>query len=427
MRRSRWRPFAPVVDRLEEIALLSGTTSTVLGLTPTQVSQAYGLNLTSFTSNGQTVKADGTGQTIAIVDAYHDPNLQSDLNTFDAKYGLPATTLNITAQTSTTNDGWAGEETLDVEWVHAIAPGATIDVVEAASASLTDLLNAVNVARNLSGVSVVSMSWGSNEFRGETSYDRVFTTPAGHTGITFLAATGDQGAYAGADWPASSPNVVAVGGTTLQLTSSGAYASETTWSGSGGGYSQFESEPGYQKSLQGTGVRTTPDVSLNADPNTGYAVYTTTPSTGKGSWQEVGGTSASTQVWAGIIAIVDQGRVLAGGTTLNGASQTLPALYSLSSSAFHDVISGGNGYSATSSYDLATGRGSPVLNKLIPALVAYTGTTTTTTGGGTTTTNGSGTTTSGGGTTTTGGGHQRGPGFGGQNGFSGYGGYGGMP
>jgi subtilase family serine protease len=176
-------------------------------------------------------------------------------------------------------------------------------------------------------------------------------------------------------------------------------------------------EPSYQKSVQTTGVRTTPDVSLNADPNTGYAVYTTIPSTGQGLWLQVGGTSASTQAWAGIIAIIDQGRVLSGQAPLDGATQTLPALYALSSSNFHDIVSGGNGYAATRGYDLATGLGSPVLNVLIPSLVGSTATATTGSGTGTTGSGtGSGTTTTGGGS----GGHHHG-------GFSGFGGFGGFP
>src|SRR5262249_1669222 len=152
------------------------------------------------------------------------------------------------------------------------------------------------------GVSVVSMSWGSSEFPGETAYDSDFTTPAGHTPITFLAASGDQSAYAGAQWPASSPNVVAVGGTTLVTNSVGTTLAEAAWSGSGGGFSSFESEPSYQFGVQLSGRRTTPDVSLDANPYTGLNTYFTAPSTGVGSWQVVGGTSASTQVWAGLIA-----------------------------------------------------------------------------------------------------------------------------
>jgi subtilase family serine protease len=370
MRRSR-RPFVPQLDRLEEIKLLA----TVSGYTPTDFRDAYNLNVTYFNTSGTWVAALGTGQTIAIVDAYHDPNLASDLAKFDSTFKLPVASLTqVNLAGTASDDGWAEEEALDVEWAHVAAAGAKLIVVEAASDSITDLMNAVNVARNIAGVSVVSMSWGGSEFSGQSAYDSYFTTPAGHTPITFVAATGDSSAFAGAEWPASSPNVLAVGGTTLRL-SSGSYGFETAWSGSGGGLSQVEGEPGYQASVQSTGVRTLPDVSINANPNTGYYVLFTAPSTGVISWQEVGGTSASAQVWAGFIADADQGRAMLGLATLNGTTQTLPALYALPSSAFHDVTSGSNGYRATSGYDLATGLGTPIGNMVIPLLAYYTGST----------------------------------------------------
>ena len=142
---------------------------------------------------------------------------------------------------------WEAEEAMDVEWAHAIAPGANIILVEANSGSTSDLMAAVNTARNIPGVSVVSMSWGGNEltFNYFTNYNSYFTTPAGHIGITFLAATGDSGSPA--SYPAFSPNVLAVGGTTLTLNSDGSYNSETGWDGSGGGISQIESQPSYQR------------------------------------------------------------------------------------------------------------------------------------------------------------------------------------
>ena len=201
---------------------------------------------------------------------------------------------------------------------------------------------AVKAASGTAGVSVVSMSWGVNEFSGETAYDSAFTTP----GITYLAASGDS---AGVEYPAASPDVVAVGGTTLTLSGTGSYGSETAWVDSGGGYSRYESEPAYQESVQTTGLRSTPDVAFDGDPNTGVEVYETPPSGSQypfgssaatqGSWQVVGGTSLGTPAWAAIIAIVDQGRAVAGQSSLTGATQTLPALYGLSSSDFHSVAS----------------------------------------------------------------------------------------
>jgi subtilase family serine protease len=259
--------------------------------------------------------------------------------------------LNVVDQAGTqTDSGWALEESMDVEWAHAIAPGASILVVEAAPSysqtqELQNLLNAVNTARNTTGVVAVSMSWGFNEMSNESSFDSYFTTPAGHEGVTFIAASGDNGFV---EYPSASPNVLAVGGTSLMLTSGGAYSSETAWNSSGGGYSSFELEPSYQGSVQTSGSRSTPDVSFDADPNTGVEVYSTAPGAWSGSWQVVGGTSLGSPSWAGIIAIVDQGRALAGLGSLDGATQTLPALYaaSASSSAANDF----NAVAAAPSY-----------------------------------------------------------------------------
>ena len=246
------------------------------------------------------MKGDGSGVTIALIEMYHDPNLASDLATFDQKYGLPTPTLTVVNLAGTqTNSSWGEEESLDVEWAHAIAPGANILVVEAApgnteSQQLQNLMAAVQTASTTPGVAVVSMSWGFPEFSGETAYDTYFTTP----GITYVAASGDS---PGVEYPAASPDVVAVGGTTLALSSSGGYGSETAWDDSGGGYSQYEAEPAYQESVQTTGQRSTPDVAFDANPNTGVEIYFTPASGGggwqttqQGSWEEVGGTSLGT-------------------------------------------------------------------------------------------------------------------------------------
>ena len=199
---------------------------------------------------------------------------------------------------------------------------------------LQNLLTAVNAARNTPGVVAVSMSWGFNEMPNESSYDSYFTTPAGHTGITFIAASGDDG---GVEYPSASPNVLSVGGTTLNLSGSGTYGSETAWIDSGGGYSQYEPEPSYQESVQQTGMRSTPDVAFDGDPNTGVEVYATAPGSSQGSWQVVGGTSLGAPAWAGIIAIVDQGRALEGMSSLDGPTQTLPSLYAAARADFNSV------------------------------------------------------------------------------------------
>jgi len=368
-------------------------------LTPLQVRAAYGFNQISFIASGRTIQGNGSGQTIAIVDAFNDPSIASDLDTFDKtfsingsqtlyqQYGAASKVLTVAkpeGQPGTDPSGlWEIEEALDVEWAHAIAPGATILLVEAASNSFANLMNAVNYARNQPGVVVVSMSWGDQEFAGETSYDGYFTTPAGHVGgsnglggarlaggVTFVASSGDSGAPG--EWPATSPNVVAVGGTTLNVSSSGAYLSETAWSGSGGGPSSQEREPSYQTSVQHTGMRTAPDVAYDANPSTGVYVYSSYPVSGYSGWFDVGGTSAAAPQWAALIAIADQGRALAGKGALDGATQTLPALYSLPSWDFHQIVSGSNGHPAGAGYNLVTGRGTPFANRIVSGLVATT-------------------------------------------------------
>lgn len=327
-RRHRAPTFRPSAEVLDDRCLLSG-------LTPAQITHAYGLDALTF-ANG-TVKADGSGETIALIEAFHDPYLASDLRTFDAAMNLPDPALSVVnLGTSQTNDSWASETLLDVEWAHAIAPGAKILVVEANSESVTDLMAAVNVARSTPGVAAVSMSWGFAEFADEIRYDSVFTTPVGHQGISFFTASGDSGAAGGAEWPSSSPNVVSVGGTTLRLGAANSIAAESAWVSGGSGYSSFEPEPAYQQAYQSTGARSTPDVTFDADPETGAVVYFTAPSTGVGSWQIIGGTSLGTPAWAAIVTIADQGLSIAGKFSLDGATQTLPTLYALSAGHWGD-------------------------------------------------------------------------------------------
>ena len=377
--------------------------STITGYTPAEISQAYGFS--SVTLGSSTVAANGAGQTIAIIDAYNDPNITSDLSVFDSEFDLPSASLKVVNQTGgtslpTTNPDWAGEISLDVEWAHAIAPGANILLVEASSDNTDDLMSALNYARIVPSVSVVSMSWGGSEYvdwsnggesTSQTALDADFTTPTGHQGITFIAAAGDSGSQSGVQWPASSPNVISVGGTTLTLNSDGSYSTESGWNGTSGGYSQVETEPAYQDAVQSTGFRSSPDVAYDADPNSGFAVYDSLADDGSSGWQEVGGTSAGSPQWAALIAIADQGRVSSGSTTLDGASQTLPDLYALygapGSTAydsyttdFNDVESSDNGGGqfrwgrhqgggeTGAGYDTITGLGTPHAADIIDAL-----------------------------------------------------------
>ena len=344
------------------------TNTTPVGLTPAQVQQAYGFNGITF-QNG-TIQGQGQGQTIAIVDAYNDPNIKADLHTFDQTFGLadpPSFTVYqqiVNGQAPRADAGWSQEIALDVEWAHAMAPQANIVLVEASTSSLNNLLSAVDYARSISTVSVLSMSWGSSEFSSETSYDSHFTTPSGHQGITFVASAGDSGA--GALWPAASSNVLAVGGTTLSTGLSGSYAGESAWSGSGGAMSTYEGKPSYQTSLQTLNSRSIPDVAYDANPSTGFAVFDSVSVNGRSGWFEVGGTSAGAPQWAALVAIADQGRALAGRGTLSNAQA---AIATLSSSDFHDVTTGSNGNAAKVGYDLVTGRGSPIAGAVVNDLV----------------------------------------------------------
>jgi hypothetical protein len=272
---------------------------------------------------------------------------------------------------------------LDVEWAHAIAPGASILVVEAQSQSRNSMLKAVNAARRTPGVVAVSMSWGFQEFSNESSYNYEFTTPPGHRGITFVAASGDSGPRGGAEWPSVAPTVLGVGGTTLLVGGSGHYLFEAAWIGSSGGYSRYETEPSYQRSVQATGRRSTPDVAFDGDPDTGVSVYETSYITGQGTWQTVGGTSLGTPAWAAIIAIIDEGRNLSGQGSLDGATQTLPDLYLLPSTDFNviDPLAHVGSQLAAAGANTSTGRGSPVGQSLIANLVESSNATPLTTSG----------------------------------------------
>ena len=357
---------------------------------PAQFRAAYGV--TSISLGG--VSGDGAGQTIAVIDAYNDPAFvdstdpgfaTSDLHKFDVQCGLPDPPsfrkLNQNGGTTlppNDTEGWAVEEALDIEWAHAMAPMANIIAIEANSGEYSSQSSRIWRRRstppgNLPGVSVISMSYGWDESfvnsmvgpGAEVAQNPLYTTPAGHTGVTFLASTGDSGSPGG--YPAYSPNVVAVGGTTLTL-SGNTYVSETGWSGSGGGgQSIYESEPSYQIGVQSSGCRADSGRVLRRRPSTGVAVY---DSYEYGGWPGyIGGTSVSSPCWAGLIAIGDQLRVAEGLAPMDGPSQTLPMLYGMKAGDFHDITSGNNGYSAGAGYDMVTGIGSPVANNLVPDFV----------------------------------------------------------
>jgi subtilase family serine protease len=337
------------------------TSTTPHGYTPAQIGSYLGL------------AGDGSGQTIAIVDAYDDPNIISDLNTFSSTFGLPLVCGTTGANPSScviftkatpqgkpsTNAGWSLEIALDVEWAHAVAPKANILLVEAASNSFSNLMGAIDYAAG-HGAVVISNSYGAGEFSGETTYDAhcILTSAV----CTF--STGDSGNPGG--YPAYNPYVVAVGGTTLNLTSSGVVTGESAWSGSGGGVSQYEAKPAYQNSANPYASRGIPDVSYDADPNTGFAVYDSVTYQRQSGWFQVGGTSAGTPQWAAIIAVADQSRAASSQPRLTGASFTAnTAIYALQgTSSLADITSGSNGScgsvcAAGPGYDFVTGLGSP--------------------------------------------------------------------
>jgi len=317
------------------------------GYSPRQFQTAY--SLPSATA--------GVGQTIAIVDAYDHPNIESDLAVYSKYFGLPACTtangcfkkVNQTGGTKypRANAGWALEIALDVEIAHALCPNCKILLVEASSNSFANLLAAEDYAR--AHATVVSNSWGGSEFASETLYDSHFKDP----GTPITVSSGDSG-Y-GAEYPASSQFVTAVGGTTLTLNSDNTRLSETVWSGSGSGCSAYEPKPSWQTDT-GCSLRTVADVAAAADPSTGAAIYDSYSYNGKKGWFRVGGTSLAAPIIAAVYALAGNG-----GSTIDASYP-----YAHSSSLF-DVTSGTNGkcsvaYLCTggTDYDGPTGNGAPM-------------------------------------------------------------------
>ena len=339
-----WTAHSPIL-------VIKPSSSTPVGLTPSQIRHIYGFDLLSCTFSGTfgSTTLCGTGQTVAIVDAFDDPGIESDLGTFSSTFALPScTTANSCFTKATpqglprTDRGWALEISLDVEWVHAIAPGAKILLVEAKTNSFTNLFGAVDFAASQAGVHQISMSWGGGEFSTESASDSHFRV----SGVTFTASSGDGGN--GIIYPSASPLVVSVGGTTLNLDSSGNLVSETAWSGSGGGISKDETEPSYQTNypIPATGgFRGNPDVSYNADPSSGVAIFDSLGDMGFKNWIQVGGTSAGAPQWAALFAIANVGRPSPLGST-SATTPTNVALYNIAKAAYatnyRDITSGTN-------------------------------------------------------------------------------------
>ncbi len=316
-------------------------TTAPTGLGPADFASAYKLT------------AGGAGQTIAIVDAYDDPNAEQDLAVYSQTYGLPQCTSASGCFTKVkqaglkrVDQGWALETSLDVQVAHALCPGCRILLVEGKTNSFANLMWAVDYAA--AHANVVSNSYGAGEFSGETSNDFHFD----HPGVAFTVSSGDSGF--GVEYPAASRFVTAVGGTTLQRDSSARGWSETAWSGAGSGCSAFEAKPSWQADT-GCARRTVADVSAVADPASGASVYDSVGYQGQTGWFKVGGTSLAAPLVAGVYALA------------GNASGTLYGSYPYShTSSLFDVISGSNGScggsylcTARPGFDGPTGLGSP--------------------------------------------------------------------
>jgi subtilase family serine protease len=321
-------------------------------LSPVTIKKSYNLGTGTNTGSG----------TIAIIDAFDDPTAEADLATFSNQFSLPACTTANSCFTKhkmssslVSSSAWAIEDSLDLQWAHAVAPTAKILLIESKSDNGVDLVDALNYVKTLPNIVSVSMSWGGGEFNTETAYENSFVS---NFGATYFAASGDSGH--GTSWPAVSANVVGVGGTTINVNSSGVVTSEVAWSGSGGGISRYVKEPIRQinaKIPYANGYRATPDVSYNADPNTGYPVYDSFGYNGYKGWFQVGGTSAGTPQWAAI-------------ATLSNKTLTIPSIYAdansnAKASFFRDITSGKNGScgvlcTSITGYDYVTGYGSPL-------------------------------------------------------------------
>jgi len=372
--------------------------------TPAQIRAAYGLAALPATGASLTAAqaaALGAGQTIYLVDAYHDATALSDLNAFSAKFGLPtcanvavATTAQLPlaappssctfsqiystasgAMTTTMpayNATWAPESKLDVQWAHAIAPLARIVLLEMPDAMSTSILGANSLAAAL-GKGVVSMSFGSAEAAWSSTVDWHFTI----AGMTYVAAAGDSGSQV--LWPAVSPNVVAVGGTSLNWSGSGTRY-EAAWSKGGGGMSAYEALPAWQSGVTPAGGsalvrRAVPDVAFNADPMTGEYVALTLPGAAT-EWSAYGGTSIAAPQWAGVIAVANAMRAAASQAALGDIHtllyKTVAAVPGNYAAAMGDVVDGTNGTCATcragTGFDQATGWGTPNATPLFQVL-----------------------------------------------------------
>lgn len=362
---------------------------------PAQIRAAYGLPDLPAVGAALTAAqaaALGAGQTIYIVDAYHDATALSDLNAFSTRFGLPTCTnvaiattaalplaappsactfsqVNTTTTTAMTatvpayNATWAPESKLDVQWAHAIAPLARIVLLEMPNSLSTSILGANALAAKM-GPGAVSMSFGSAEAAWAPTTDANFTG----TGMTYIAAAGDSGTQV--LWPAVLQHVIAVGGTSLNWTGTGTRY-EAAWAKTGGGLSAYEPLPAWQNGVKPAGGsalvrRAVPDVAFNANPMTGEYVALTLPGAAT-VWQAYGGTSIAAPQWAGVVAVANAMRAATKQAALGDFHSllytTIGAVPGTYAAAMGDVVDGTNGTCATctagTGFDQATGWGTP--------------------------------------------------------------------
>jgi subtilase family serine protease len=342
---------------------------------------------------------DGTGRTIVIVDAFQDPTIRSDLSRFDSITGIPdPPSLTIVAPygltpydvTNADQVGWSGEIALDVEWAHAIAPGARIKLVLSPSDADSDIVNALSYVVSKHLGDVVSMSFGEAEacllpqlmaeqtqiFSQGVNQGMTFAAGSGDVGAAQYPCTGAKGWIDAASTPASDPDVTGVGGTDLlaDLTT-GQYQSESVWNepkynlAGGGNFSNVFQRPPYQNNANPNPMRGVPDVAWSASLAHGVYVYWSSSDQPYHNWIFTG-TSVGTPQWAALLAIADQ-------IARRDLGNVNPRLYQVAEATnFHDVIVGNNdfppvqGFNAASGWDAASGLGSPVAVNLVTALTS---------------------------------------------------------
>lgn len=396
----------------------AGATATVVIYSPAQIRAAYRLPALpdpDLPLGTQDAAALGAGQTIYVVGAHASPTLYADLTQFDRSFGLPgcallplpaATALPLAPATPSVgctlsiayvdgtgartdaapayDEAWAIELTMDVEWAHATAPMARLVVLAAPSGDVGLLAAAVRLA-NAMGPGVVSMSFGAPEAAYARAFEDVF---AGHAAMSYVASAGDSGG--GVAWPSSAPEVLAVGGTTLQF-AGGAARQESAWRHTGGGWSSYFEAPPWQAALQPAPppppknarhhpdkrrvTRSVADVAFNADPYSGQFIAVTAPGATQSGWYGGGGTSIGAPQWAGLIAVANAQRALAGraplGTLQPVLYQRIAAVAGLYAGALYDVRSGSDtSFAAHVGYDLPTGLGTPNAANLLAQLNA---------------------------------------------------------